>query len=154
MITTRKLKLLLVVAALALLASGTALGAGAATAKLSATMNARQVVPQKPKGNVANARGTFVGMLRSSGSRWQLSWRVTYKNLDRPRLVIADIHYGKPGRFGPVIVRLCGPCTSGQSGVKRVKASWVPKIRAGSSFITLITGRNPNGEIRGQIKAR
>jgi CHRD domain len=154
MIRTRKLKLLLVVAALALLATGTALGAGSGTAKLSAKMTARQVVPKKPKGNVAKAAGTFVGTLRLKSKRWQLSWHLTYRGLDHPRLVIADIHYGKPRRFGPYVVRLCAECKSSQSGVTRVRASWVPAIKLGNTFLTLITGRNPNGEIRGQIKAR
>jgi CHRD domain len=140
------------VVAVTLVLSGVALGTGAAV-KLSAKMTARQVVPQKPKGNVAKATGTFVGTLRRNGVRWQLSWHLTYKGLDHPSIVIADIHYGKPGRFGPIVVRLCGPCKSGQSGVKRVKAARVPAIKSGNTFLTLITGKNPNGEIRGQIKA-
>jgi CHRD domain len=68
--------------------------------------------------------------------------------------VIADIHYGKPGHFGPVIMRLCGPCKSGQSGVKKVSAAWGPAIQRGNAFITLITGKNPNGEVRGQVRVR
>ena len=68
--------------------------------------------------------------------------------------MIADIHYGKSGKFGPMIVRLCGPCKSGQTGRTKVKGTWVPAIKAGNSFITLITGKNPNGEVRGQVKAR
>ena len=36
--------------------SGMAFGRSAQTVKLSAKMNARQVVPHKPKGNVARAR--------------------------------------------------------------------------------------------------
>jgi hypothetical protein len=111
-------------------------------------------VPHKPKGDVAHATGSFVGTLTSSGSRWKLTWRVTYSRLDHPSIVVADIHYGRRGSFGPIIVRLCGPCKSGgQRGVAKVKAAWVPAIKAGNSFITLITGKNPNGEIRGQIKA-
>jgi hypothetical protein len=118
-------------------------------------MNARQVVPHKPKGNVARATGRFTGILTGSGSRSKLSWTITYSKLDDPRIVIADIHYGKPGHFGPVIVRLCGPCKARQQqGIVMVKSSWVPAIKSGSAFITLITGKNPNGEIRGQIKRR
>jgi hypothetical protein len=135
--------------------TGAAFGGTAETLKLSATMDARQVVPHKPKGNVARATGTFSGTLSGSGSRRTLSWKITYSKLDKPRIVVADIHYGKRGRFGPIIVRLCGPCKAGkQQGVVKVKSSWVPAIKAGNSFITLITGKNPNGEIRGQIKAR
>jgi hypothetical protein len=115
-------------------------------------MAAGQVVPSKPKGNVASASGSFTGTLKQSGASSRLAWRITYRKLDHPTLVIADIHYGKPGNFGPVIVRLCGPCESGQHGVTKVKGSWVPAIRSGSAFVTLITGKNPNGEVRGQIK--
>jgi len=114
-------------------------------------MNARQVVPKKPKDNVARARGTLTGTLSGARARWKLSWKVTYRKLDHPRLVVADIHYGKPGKFGQIIVRLCGPCKSGQHGVKKVSSLWVDAIERGNSFITLITGKNPNGEIRGQI---
>ena len=68
--------------------------------------------------------------------------------------MIADIHYGKPHRFGPLLVRLCGPCRPGQHGSRPVTAATVRLIRAGTSFITLITNKNPNGEIRGQIAVR
>jgi hypothetical protein len=134
-------------------ASGVAFAGSAEAIKLSARMDARQVVPQKPKGNVARATGTFTGTLGGSGSVRKLSWKITYRNLDHPSIVIADIHYGKRGKFGPIIVRLCGPCKTGRHGTTKVKASWVPAIKLGNSFVTLITGKNPNGEIRGQIRA-
>lgn len=135
--------------------TGVAFAGTASTIKLSANMDARQVVPKKPKGNVARASGTFTGTLTGRGSTWKLTWKITYRNLDHPRIVVADIHYGKRGKFGPIIVRVCGPCKkSPQQGVVKVKGTWVPAIKAGNAFITLITGRNPNGEIRGQIRAR
>jgi hypothetical protein len=151
-------QILAVVVGLTLLALACGGSAFARTAggsvKLAARMDSRQVVPQKPSGNVRNAIGTLTGSLAGSGgSPWKLSWQVAYKKLDNPSIVIADIHYGKPGKFGPIIVRLCGPCKSGQKGVTKVKGTWVPAIKSGSAFITLITGQNPNGEIRGQIKA-
>ena len=136
-----------------LAATGAAFAGTSSTIKLSANLDSRQVVPQKPKGNVARASGTFNGTLTGS-STWKLSWKITYRKLDNPRVVIADIHYGKRGKFGPIIVRLCGPCKSGKQGTVKVKATWVPAIKAGNAFITLITGKNPNGEIRGQIRAR
>ena len=67
--------------------------------------------------------------------------------------MIADIHYGTSGRFGPLLVRLCGPCTSGARGTTAVTATTARLMRSGAAFITLITGKNPNGEIRGQIVA-
>jgi hypothetical protein len=42
---------------------------------------------------------------------------VTYSKLDHPSIVIADIHYGKSGHFGPVIVPLCGPCKARSKGL-------------------------------------
>jgi CHRD domain len=149
--TSRKLAIAVVVAGVLLATAAVALAAGGAT-KLTANMNARQVVPTEPRGNVAHATGKFVGAVSRNGSRWSLSWRITYSKLDHPSIVIADIHRGSSGKFGPVLVRLCGPCTSGAHGVKRVQASDIPLIRSGRAFVTLITGRNPNGEIRGQIR--
>jgi CHRD domain-containing protein len=148
-----RIRLLLIVATFALVTAAAVFAMSTETVKLSAMMNARQVVPNKPKGDVARARGTLKATLSGSGARWKLSWKMTYRKLDHPRLVIADIHYGKPRKFGPVIVRLCGPCKSGQHGRKKVSSLWVDAIERGNSFITLITGKNPNGEIRGQIKA-
>jgi hypothetical protein len=143
---------LIVVSIVALIATGAAFGKSVASSRLSAKMDARQVMPHKPKGNVARAAGSLTGTLTGTGSRWKLSWRIAYSKVDHPSIVVADVHYGKRGHFGPVIVRLCGPCKSGQHGVVKVKGTWVPAIKSGSAFITLITGRNPKGEIRGQIK--
>ena len=143
---------LIVVSVVALIAAGAAVAGKMTSSRVSATMNARQVIPQKPKGHVAQASGTLVGTLAGSGSHWKLAWRLAYGKLDDPRIVIADVHYGKPGHFGPVVFRLCGPCRSGQRGVKRVPFTWVPAIQRGNTFVTLITGKNPNGEVRGQIR--
>jgi CHRD domain len=64
------------------------------------------------------------------------------------------IAVGKPHHFGPILVRLCGPCKSGASGSKQVSALNARLIRSGNAFITLITNKNPNGEIRGQFRSR
>ena len=144
---------LLVVPTAALIGSGAAVAAKAAPHSLVASLRADQVVPQKPRGTVAHAAGSFTATLSGNGAGSKLSWRIAYSKLDNPRIVIADIHYGKQGKFGPVIVRLCGPCKSGQHGVTKVKETWVPAIQTGNAFITLITNKNPNGEIRGQIKS-
>ncbi|HEU5211597.1 MAG TPA: CHRD domain-containing protein [Gaiellaceae bacterium] len=120
----------------------------------SAKMDSQQVVvPRRPVGNVAHAKGTFVGTLSRTRAQWRLAWRITYEKLANPVVVIADIHRGKPGHFGPILVRLCANCHSGQTGVKAVTADTVRTMKRGGAFITLITGRNPNGEIRGQIRA-
>ena len=150
-----KTRVVLAAGALALVVASVASAIPTQAMKLSARMNSAQVVPDKPKGKVAFAAGTFTGTLTPAGSKWKLAWKLTYSRLDNPSIVIADIHYGKPGHFGPYVARLCGPCkASPQQGVTRIPASWIPAIKLGNTFMTILTGKNPNGEIRGQIRVR
>ena len=132
-----------------------AAGASATASKLGATMNTRQVVTPKNKrwnapASVAKARGTFTGTLNKKTGK--LTWRITYSGIGKPALTLADIHLGPRGKFGALIVRLCGDCKSGQRGTSKVKRSFVTAITSGNSWVTLITGKYPNGVIRGQIR--
>jgi len=79
---------------------------------------------------------------------------VSYSNLGSTALVIADIHTGKSGRFGPILIRLCGPCKPGQSGVKTLKSGALATLKSGNTWATLITDKYPNGVVRGQIHGR
>jgi hypothetical protein len=124
--------------------------------RLSAKMNTSQVVtpankPWKAPAGVAKATGTFTGTFDDTTRK--LTWRITYTAIGRPALALADIHLGPPGKFGAIIVRLCGPCTSGQKGVRTIKRSFVRAVTSGNSWVTVITNNYPNGVIRGQIKA-
>jgi CHRD domain len=127
----------------------------AKTFQLRATLDARQVVtpsdkPWTPPANVASASGTFSGSL--DGTTRRLSWRLAYNGMGKPALPIADIHLGRRGHFGAVLVRLCGPCTpSGDSGVVKVTSNQAAQLVSGNSWVTLITEKYPNGVIRGQI---
>lgn len=139
--------------------SGASTTAAAKSYSLSAKMNARQVVtptnkPWTPPSSVADAHGSFAGTLTISAGSRMLRWQITYVKVGTSRLQIADIHLGKPGRFGQILVRLCASCKSGQSGTKKVSAFAAKAIIAGNSWITVITGKFPNGVIRGQIKNR
>ena len=132
--------------------------AASSTYQLKARMSTGQIVTAKNKrwkapASVRNAHGSFKGTLTISKTRRVLHWRITYSGVGRPPQV-ADIHYGKPGRFGPVLIRLCGPCTSGQSGtkIKKLSARGARALKAGRAWITVITNKYPNGVIRGQIK--
>jgi hypothetical protein len=123
--------------------------------RLSAAMTPGQVVtPQNRPWHVppalAKARGSLTATLDTK--RLTLTWRIGYTGLGSPSLVIADIHIGKPGRFGPILVRLCDHCKSGQSGVKKLKAVAPAILLSGNTWLTLITGQYPNGVLRGQIK--
>jgi len=123
--------------------------------KLSAAMTPKQVVTPKNKpwpvpASVRKARGAFSGTVSSDGRK--LSWKISYSGIGNPRLAIADIHYGKAGQFGPILVRLCGPCHSPQSGVATLKKGVSSQFGTGSTWVTIITDKYPNGVIRGQIR--
>jgi hypothetical protein len=126
--------------------------ASATTYRLSAKMTPGQVVtprnrPWRVPASLSNARGTFAATLAGR----KLAWRITYTGLENQPLVIADIHLGKPGRFGAIVVRLCADCKSGQRGTKRLTWRQVGLLRR-DTWITLITGKYPNGVVRGQIR--
>ena len=136
---------------------GAASGSVAKAYRLSATMNTSQVVtptnkPWKVPAAVAKARGTFTGRL--DGRTRNLTWHLVYSGVGTPKLTIADIHLGKPGRFGQLLVRLCGPCKADQKGTKKVSQLTAKAITSGMSWITVITDHYPNGVIRSQITAR
>ena len=110
--------------------------------------NKRWKVPVR----VRHAHGSFTGTMVVAGRRRTLRWSIHYTGVGSNPLEIADIHYGKPGQFGPVIKRLCGPCESDQSGKKKLSAWGARSIKAGNAWVTIITGKYRNGVIRGQIK--
>src|SRR4051812_4558209 len=124
---------LILVAGLATLAlPGVSTGSSASsnTYRLRASMNTRQVVTPKNRvwrapAGVTNAHGSFTGTMTVVGSRRALRWHISYAGVGSSPLRIADIHYGKPRHFGPLLVRLCGPCRSGQKGTKKISASAV-----------------------------
>jgi hypothetical protein len=129
----------------------------AKSSKLSAAMSSNQVVTPKNKpwrvpASVRNAKGVFSGTVSADGRK--LSWKISYSDVGSPKLAIADIHYGKRGQFGPILLRLCGPCRAAQSGVTKLKSGVGSQLKSGNTWVTIITDKYPNGVIRGQIRAR
>jgi CHRD domain-containing protein len=157
MVEMRKALAISAVAAAILVMPSVSAGSRAtnSTYHLKASMNTRQVVTPKNRmwrapASVRKAHGSFRGAFRVSGARRILHWRITYAGISsKPQ--IADIHYGRPRHFGPILVRLCGPCRSGQSGNKKISARGARALKAGSAWITIITNRFPNGVVRGQV---
>jgi hypothetical protein len=128
-----------------------ALAAGSATSahKLGASLTPGAAVP-KPKG-AAGAKGSFSGTLSDrKGGAGTVTWKLTYSHLTGPGLQ-AHIHLGKKGVAGNVIVPLCAPCHSGESGTAKVSKSIVEAIEHGSTYVNVHTKKNPAGEIRGQV---
>ena len=139
---------------LAVMALTAALAAGGLAAvqkegikKLSAKLTAAREVP-KPKGVPAAAAGTFTGTLRDK----KLTFRLTFSHLSG-KAFAAHIHKGKAGTAGPVIVPLCGPCTSPVSKTVTVTSQARNAIEHAATYVNVHTPKNKGGEIRGQIKA-
>jgi hypothetical protein len=76
--------------------------------------------PWKAPAALAHAKGTLTTTLTASGKKTRLSWRVSFRQLGKHHVALTDVHYGKPGQFGSILVRLCGPCASGQHGTRAV----------------------------------
>ena len=141
-------------AAVAALSFGAGAWASPAVFDLAATLDLRQQVP-RPAHPVRAATGALSGEL--DHQRREVHWKLVYRKLSG-RATAADIHLGKLGRRGPLLLGLCGPkvakarfCKSGLSGSATVLASTVRALEAGNTYVVLHTLRNPAGEIRGQI---
>jgi hypothetical protein len=115
------------------------------TVKLSASLNVGQEIPH-PKGTKVGAIGHFDGTLSGTSLKWSL----TFAHLSGAASA-AHIHGGVRGKPGPVLVPLCGPCTTPASGTATLTADQIKAITTGGAYVNVHTAKNPNGEIRGQI---
>jgi Cu/Zn superoxide dismutase len=136
--------------ALVVVAGAVAKGS-ATTIRLATTMTAADEVPA-PRGEVANARGTFAATATRSGAGATLQWTLTFTGLTGPAIA-AHIHTAPRGEPGPVSVPLCGPCESGVSGNATVDATVLAAIQSGRAYVNVHTRTNTAGEIRGQLAA-
>jgi hypothetical protein len=92
------------------------------------------------------AGGDFKAKLDGSS----LSWTLTFHHLTGSATA-AHIHLGKKGKAGPVIVPLCGPCSSGATGTVKVSSKIASELGRNQAYVNVHTGKNPAGEIRGQL---
>jgi hypothetical protein len=141
------------VAALAI----TGLAAGAAQKsevyKLNAKLTAGAEVPA-PKNVPAAATGTFTGTtIEPKTGKVKLSWKLTFSHLSG-KAVAAHIHLGAKGKPGNVIVVLCGPCKSGQTGHALIPRKIEDAFERGRTYVNVHTAKNAGGEIRGQLSAK
>ena len=51
-----------------------------------------------------------------------------------------------------MIVPLCGPCKTGQTGKVKVSKDTADVLERGGAYVNVHTAKNAAGEIRGQIK--
>jgi hypothetical protein len=141
--------------AVALALAGVAL-AGVATAgsagsvyTYKATMAAKSETP-KPKAP-AGAKGVFTATVTASGSTRTLKWKLTFSALSG-KAVGAHVHKGKAGVAGAVLVPLCGPCRSGQTGTVKISRDAADALEHGLTYVNVHTAKNAAGEVRGQVK--
>jgi hypothetical protein len=111
-----------------------------------ANLDTRQEVP-KESGASVRASGNFTATLTGT----KLTWKLTFDNLTGAATA-SHIHSGAKGKAGPVIVALCGPCKSPASGTAHVTAAIAKMLQSGNTYVNVHTGKNPGGEIRGQVK--
>src|SRR6266516_2863553 len=113
--------------------------------KFSAALNIGQEVPH-PKGTKVGASGRFTATLTGT----TLKWRLTFTHLSGPASA-AHVHKGVRGKSGPVLVSLCGPCTSPATKTATVTTAEIKDMLARRTYVNVHTAKNPDGEIRGQI---
>lgn len=141
----RRIAITALAAVTALGAASVAVGHATKTTKVKAALNVGQETP-KPKGTKIGASGLFTGTLDGT----TLKWRLTFKQLSGPATA-AHIHQAPKGKPGPVIVPLCGPCTSPVTGTATLTAAQVKTLKKAGLYVNVHTTKNPGGEIRGQI---
>ena len=115
---------------------------------VSASLNSRQETP-RPK-RAVTAAGAFTGTYVENKTGAVLKWKLTFKRLTGSAAA-AHIHGGKRGVAGPVLVALCGPCKSGQTGTSKISKSVVDALEHGKAYVNVHTAKNAAGEIRGQV---
>jgi hypothetical protein len=121
------------------------------TYKFKAKLTAAAEVP-KPTGVPAGATGQFlVTTVEPKTGKVKLAWKLTFSHLSGKALQ-AHIHLGKADKAGNVIVALCAPCKSGQTGKALIARSVEDALERGKTYVNVHTKKNLAGEIRGQIK--
>ena len=128
-----------------------AVASAGSTHKVSAVLNAKQEIPKQAH-PVPNATGSFTGTITKSGGRALLKWRLKYSHLSG-KAVAAHIHLGTRGHAGNVLIPLCASqCKSGVSGTSSFSSTIANQIERGQTYVNVHTKKNPNGEIRGQVR--
>ena len=141
----KKLAGVLAVVAAALSIAALAAAAPSKEVMVGAKLDAMQEIPHV---KAPNAKGSFTGTIVGG----KLKWRLTFSGLTGAASA-AHIHVGAMGKAGNVLVALCGPCKSGQSGTAKVSAMVLRDIQKHLTYVNVHTAKNPNGEIRGQVSA-
>jgi hypothetical protein len=131
--------------------ASTALSIAASGQRIGARLTTRVEIP-RPVG-AKKASGFFTGAFIVQAKNVKLTWRLSFKNLSG-RATGATLHQGKPGLIGTPITVLCKPCKSDKGATTLMRKSVAKALRAGQTYVTVYTSRNPAGEIRGQLRVK
>jgi hypothetical protein len=128
-------------------ASKSAKPAAKVTKKYSASLNIGQET-----GTVKSAQRGASGRFTATLDGTTLKYTLTFTHLSGPATA-AHVH-GPAARHvaAGVLVGLCGPCTSPVSATVTLTQAQVDQLNSGKTYVNVHTAKNPNGEIRGQIK--
>lgn len=140
-------KLVALVVVLGVAASAAAAFAATGATVWTAALSSGQEIPAQVVKDAA-AHGLFKGTLTGS----TLKWKLTFSKLTGPATA-AHIHMAAKGKSGNVVVPLCGPCKSGQTGTAPISAALKSAFKKHLLYVNVHTAKNPNGEIRGQLAA-
>jgi hypothetical protein len=121
---------------------------------LKATLSTAQEAPRAK--DAAAGAGSFTATITLKGTTGTLAWHLLFAHLSGPATA-AHVHLGPPGTAGPIAIPLCAPCKPNSHGsftgpiggnVRLLHA-----LLGGATYVNVHTKLNPQGEIRGQIKA-
>lgn len=136
---------------LAVVGLATAATGKSETYKFKATLSGGAEVP-KPTGVPASASGTFSATtVEPKSGPIRMTWKLTFAHLSG-KAVQAHVHLGKRGTAGNVLVALCAPCRSGQTGSAKITHDVEDALERGKAYVNVHTPKNLAGEIRGQVK--
>ena len=140
-----RLRLILLLAAIAVAVPAVAFGSQAKTLTFESYLLGKSEVPKgAPKGS-ATVNLTITGN--------KVCWKFTkLKNFDKP--LVSHIHKGKAGAAGPVYIPLGGAfkatgCINAPAGSPTSAIAKNPK----GFYVNVHTAKYPNGAVRGQLHA-
>ena len=133
-----------------LVAAALAFAGALSNYKVSATLKTGNETPE-PTGVTASETGAFGGSYTENKAGGVLKWKLTFSGLTGAATA-AHIHKGKPGVAGPVVVPLCGPCHSGETGTAKISKAVIAALEGHNAYVNVHTAKNQGGEIRGAVK--
>ena len=118
------------------------------TYSFKASLNVAQERP-KPKAP-AGAGGSFTARSVEANGSTTFTWKLSFHGLSG-KAGAAHVHLGKKGVAGGVLISLCGPCKSGQTGKVKIVGKAEDAMEKGKAYVNVHTAKNAGGEIRGQV---